>query len=196
MVKILLIDSYDSFTYNLVDYLTQFGGDVHVLANNDNKLTNEKYLKQFQGIVLSPGPSRPENAGHLLFVCSLIRGKVPILGICLGMQALALHLGGQVIHAKMPMHGKTSFINHAQIGVFTGISSPMEVMRYHSLVVATNTLPKAYFSAFSLDTDEPMALYLDKGLTQAVQFHPESILTQFGKCIIKNWLHSLQNTNL
>ena len=184
---ILMIDNYDSFTYNLVQYLGELGQDIRVFRND--KITVNKIKKLRPGrIVISPGPGRPENAG---ISCSVIRefsGKVPILGVCLGHQCIGYVYAGRVVGAKRLMHGKTSLIFHDQKTIFKGIPNPFEATRYHSLIVERKSLPGCLAITAWTKEKEIMGLRHKDYPLWGVQFHPESILTKQGKAILANFL--------
>jgi anthranilate synthase/aminodeoxychorismate synthase-like glutamine amidotransferase len=184
---VLMIDNYDSFTYNLVQYLGELGAKVKVYRNDKITLNGIKKLRP-KRIVISPGPGRPENAG---ISCALIKefaGKLPILGVCLGHQAIGFVYGGRIIQAKQLMHGKTSWIYHQKKDIFQGIPNPFEATRYHSLVVERKTFPVALeITAWTKD-QEIMGLKHKSYPLWGMQFHPESVLTKYGKDILANFL--------
>lgn len=190
MKKIFLIDNYDSFTYNIYQYLGKLGVDVVVLRND--KFTFEEFEKMnFDGVVISPGPSRPENAGLTVNFIQNYAGKIPILGICLGHQAIGYAFGAKIIRAKKVMHGKTSEIYHDGKTIFYRLKNPFIATRYHSLLVDKNTLPQEFeISAWTID-DEIMGIRHKKFFLEGVQFHPESILTEDGILIFKNFIERL-----
>ena len=184
---VLMIDNYDSFTYNLVQYLGALGAKVIVYRNDKITLEKIAQLKPFK-ILISPGPGRPENAG---ISCDLIRkfaGKVPILGVCLGHQAIAYVYGGRIVGAAKLMHGKTSLIYHNHKGIFSGIPNPFEATRYHSLIVEKKSLPNTLEITAWTKKNEIMGLKHKDFPLWGVQFHPESILTRCGKDILANFL--------
>jgi anthranilate synthase component 2 len=185
---ILVIDNYDSFTYNLVQYMAELKATVKVFRNDAVKVEAIEELAPTH-IVISPGPGRPEDAGISVDVIRRYGGRMPILGVCLGHQAIGYAFGGQIVRAKKLMHGKTSEIQHAQQGVFKGLKNGFEATRYHSLVIERQTLPKELeLTAWTKD-GEVMGVrhkYL-RGL-EGVQFHPESILTLEGKALLSNFL--------
>lgn len=185
---ILMIDNYDSFTFNLVQYLGELGQDIKVFRNDKITINTIKKLKPAK-IVISPGPGRPEDAG---ISCELIKefaAKIPILGVCLGHQCIAYVYGSRIIGAKKLMHGKVSWIYHNQENIFKGITNPFEATRYHSLVVERKTLSKCLqITAWTKQDNEIMGLKHNDYPLFGVQFHPESILTKFGKDILKNFL--------
>ncbi len=183
---VLLIDNYDSFTYNLYQYLSEF---CEVVVFRNDKITiKEIYELKPEAIVISPGPSVPENAGISIQVVREFKDKVPILGICLGHQAIAAAFGTKIIRAPIPMHGKVSLIYHSGNPLFDGIENPFEATRYHSLVVDIDTLsPSLSVIAWTLDKLIMGIQYEDKPV-YGVQFHPESIFTPSGKKLIRNFL--------
>ena len=185
---VLMIDNYDSFTYNLVQYFGELGARVKVFRND--KLTLQK-IKQLapEKIVISPGPGRPENAGISCELIKAFAGSIPLLGVCLGHQAIGLVYGGRIIRAKRLMHGKVSLIYHNQKAIFKGIPCPFKGTRYHSLVIEKKSLPKVLeITAWTNDDNEIMGVAHKKFPVWGVQFHPESILTDVGKDIIRNFL--------
>lgn len=184
---ILMIDNYDSFTYNLVQYLGALKENIKVYRNDKITLERSKKLKP-ERIVISPGPGRPEDAG---ISCALIKefaGKIPILGVCLGHQAIGYVYGGRIIIAKRLMHGKTSLIYHNQQTIFRGIVNPFEATRYHSLLVEKKSLPRCLEITAWTKEKEIMGLKHKEYPLWGVQFHPESILTKVGKDILANFL--------
>ncbi len=189
---ILLFDNYDSFTYNLLDLVKQLNVEVKVVRNNELTLS-EIILLNPQGIIISPGPGRPENSGILMPLINHYFNKIPIFGVCLGMQALGLHSGATLDYAKHPMHGKTSKIFHNNHIMFEGVQDEEEMMRYHSLILKNNPLEFA-ITAKSED-EEIMAIAHNELPIWAVQFHPESILSKNGPLIIRNWLSHFQLIN-
>jgi anthranilate synthase/aminodeoxychorismate synthase-like glutamine amidotransferase len=185
---ILVIDNYDSFTYNLVQYLGELGTQPLVRRNDEITLDEIAALKP-ERIVISPGPGRPERAGVTLDVIKRFGPTVPLLGVCLGHQAIGMAFGGSVVRANAPMHGKTSVISHNGQGVFVGIASPFTVARYHSLVVQKEGLPKVLeISAQTEDDGTIMALRHREFPIHGVQFHPESIMTREGQHLLRNFL--------
>ena len=194
---ILVIDNYDSFTYNLVQYLGELGAqwpvaqDIQVYRNDQIDLEKIQYL-QPQGVVISPGPGRPEDAGISLELIRQLGPTLPILGVCLGHQSIGQVFGGKVINAPELMHGKTSAVYHQGQGIFAGIESPFSATRYHSLVVERESLPSCLEITAWLEDGLIMALqHRDYLHIQGVQFHPESILTSHGKSLLENFLKSL-----
>jgi anthranilate synthase/aminodeoxychorismate synthase-like glutamine amidotransferase len=185
---LLVIDNYDSFTYNLVQYLGELGTTPIVRRNNEVTLDEIAALRPEQ-IVISPGPGRPEQAGITLDVIKTFGPSVPLLGVCLGHQAIGMAFGGSVVRATAPMHGKTSAINHDGRGVFAGIASPFTVARYHSLVVQREGLPADLEVAAQTEDDGTvMALRHKAYPIHGVQFHPESIMTREGSHLLRNFL--------
>lgn len=184
---ILMIDNYDSFTYNLVQYLGALGADIRVFRNDKITVEKVKRLKP-QKIVISPGPGRPEDAGNTCTVIEKFSDKIPILGVCLGHQAIGYVYGGRIIQAKRLMHGKTSTVYHNQEDIFKGIVNPFEATRYHSLLVDRKTLPECLEITAWTKEKEIMSLKHKEYPLWGVQFHPESILTTVGKDILANFL--------
>jgi anthranilate synthase/aminodeoxychorismate synthase-like glutamine amidotransferase len=185
---VLVIDNYDSFTYNLVQYLGELGAEVRVMRN-DSVSVDEVAAARADRIVISPGPGRPEQAGVTMSVIRELGRTTPILGVCLGHQAIGAVFGGRVVRAGVPMHGKTSTIEHDGRGVFQNISGPFVASRYHSLVVADDDLPgELEVSARTKDEGIVMGLRHREWPVHGVQFHPESILTAEGRTILRNFL--------
>ena len=189
---ILMLDNYDSFTYNVVQYLSELGAEVKVCRNDEITINDIKNINP-EKIVISPGPCTPDEAGISMEVVRDLAGVFPILGICLGHQSIAQAMGGTVIRARQVMHGKTSLIYHNGEGVFNGIDTPILATRYHSLVVDRRTLPSCFeITAWSRratgENDEIMAFRHRDFPLQGVQFHPESILTEHGHALLKNFL--------
>lgn len=189
---LVMIDNYDSFTYNLVQYLAELGEDVHVFRNDEIELDALKAMEPDR-IVISPGPCTPNEAGISLEVIERFAGQVPILGVCLGHQSIGQAYGGKIIHAKQIMHGKTSMVHHNNKGVFAGLSNPFEATRYHSLVIAPDSLPSCLeITAWTEDEngelDEIMGVRHKTDCVEGVQFHPESILSQHGHDLLRNFL--------
>ncbi len=189
---LLMIDNYDSFTYNLVQYFGELGQDVKVVRNDAMTVAEIAALKP-ERIVISPGPCTPNEAGVSLEVLEKLSGTVPILGVCLGHQSLGQAFGGEVVRARTIMHGKTSPIRHKGVGVFAGLPDPFEATRYHSLVVRRETLPDclevtAWTEHADGSVDEIMGLRHKTLPVEGVQFHPESILTQHGHDMLRNFL--------
>jgi len=185
---ILLIDNYDSFTYNLFQYLGELGEEVKVIRNDKISIEEIRALNPDR-IVLSPGPGRPENAGILIALIQQLYKEFPILGICLGHQGIGYAFGAEIVKAENIMHGKTSFLAAKQASVFKGLEEPVEVMRYHSLVIKNGTLPKEFtVLASSIDDQEIMAIKHNKFPLYGFQFHPESVGTETGKQLIANFI--------
>jgi anthranilate synthase component 2 len=189
---LLMIDNYDSFTYNLVQYLGELGAEVHVVRNDE--LTVEEALALHpERIVVSPGPCTPNEAGISVPLIKAAAGKAPILGVCLGHQSIGQAFGGTIVKARAVMHGKTSPIHHAGQGVFAGLEEPFEATRYHSLVIESDSLPDAFeVTAWTVtedgERDEIMGVRHRTLPVQGVQFHPESILTHQGHDLLRNFL--------
>ena len=182
----LVIDSYDSFVYNIVQYLGELGADP-VVVRNDEVTVSEAVALAPDGVLLSPGPGRPEDAGILCDVITAFAGRVPVFGVCLGHQAIGHVYGGHVVRAPNLMHGKTSYITHAGTGVFTGLASPLEATRYHSLVIDRATLPDVL--EITAECDGLIMGVRHRELdVEGVQFHPESILTAAGHDLLRNFL--------
>ncbi len=190
MARLLLIDNYDSFTYNLLHYLGELGASVEVIRNNVASV--EQVLgRGADGIVISPGPATPDDAGICLDLIRSGAGKVPMLGVCLGHQAMGQAFGGDVVRAPYPMHGKTSAISHTGSGVFKGLPSPFTATRYHSLIVKRDTLPACFEVTAQTDDGLIMGLQHREFALHGVQFHPESIASQHGHALLKNFLDQL-----
>ena len=184
---LLMIDNYDSFTYNLVQYLSEIGQEVKVYRND--KITIEEVNKlNPKYIVISPGPCTPNEAGISLELINSFKGKVPILGVCLGHQSIGQAFGGKIIHAQTIMHGKTSQIFHENTGVFNGIKSPFTATRYHSLVIDKKSLPDCFDITAWTDDNEIMGIKHKDLPIEGGQFHPESILSEYGHDLLKNFL--------
>ncbi len=186
---ILMIDNYDSFTYNLVQYLSELGEKLIVHRNDKITLEEIEGLRPSH-IVVSPGPGRPHDAGISIDVIKKFSGKVPILGVCLGHQCIGQAFGGKIIIAKKLMHGKTSIIYHNGKGIFKDIPDPFEATRYHSLIVQKRSLPSSLQVIAETKDKEIMALKHKKLPVWGVQFHPESILTSEGKKLLKNFINT------
>ncbi len=189
---LLMIDNYDSFTYNVVQYLAELGADVQVFRN-DKITTDEISQLAPERIVISPGPCTPNEAGVSIETILKFAGTIPILGICLGHQSIGQAFGGRIVHAKQIMHGKTSLIYHSDSGVFNGLASPYEATRYHSLVIHKDSLPDclevtAWTETESGEIDEIMGIRHKEFQIEGVQFHPESILTEHGHALLKRFL--------
>ena len=184
---ILMIDNYDSFTYNLVQYLRELLADVRVVRNDSLTLAEIEQLAP-EAIVISPGPGRPEDAGVSCDVIRTFSGRVPILGVCLGHQAMGLVFGARIVHAKRLMHGKTSEVTTDSKGLFEDINRPITVMRYHSLAVEEASIPSSLVVTARADDGEIMGIRHREHCTEGIQFHPESIMTPMGKRILRNFL--------
>jgi len=191
-MMVFVLDNYDSFTYNLVQYLGELGAEVVVRRNDQVTVTGVEALKPGR-IVVSPGPCTPQEAGISMEVIRHFAGKVPVLGVCLGHQALGAAFGGKVVRARNLMHGKTSLVEHDGKTIFLGLSSPMTATRYHSLIVAEDSLPdELEVSAWAREKDGTrviMGLRHKKYPVEGVQFHPESVLTEEGKKLVGNFLN-------
>ncbi len=189
---LLMIDNYDSFTYNLVQYLGELGADVRVYRNDCISLQEIEDL-QPEKIVISPGPCTPNEAGISIDTIRQFAGRVPILGVCLGHQSIGQAFGGRIGHARAIMHGKTSMMHHSNVGVFKGLPNPFEATRYHSLVIEPDSLPDCLeVTAWTADdsgaVDEIMGVRHKTMAVEGVQFHPESILTGSGHDLLRNFL--------
>ncbi|MEE9590873.1 MAG: aminodeoxychorismate/anthranilate synthase component II [Thermodesulfobacteriota bacterium] len=184
---LLMIDNYDSFTYNLVQYFGELDEDVKVYRNNDISIVEIEALKP-EKIVISPGPCDPEKAGISVEVVKHFAGKLPILGVCLGHQSIGYAFGARILRADRLMHGKTSQIHHDGKTIFKGIEDPFIATRYHSLIIDRETLPECFEISAWTDENEIMGIRHRGLLLEGVQFHPESILTDSGKDILRNFL--------
>ncbi len=191
-MKILTIDNYDSFTWNLVQLLGELGAEVEVVRNDEITVDDVRNRKP-SGILLSPGPCTPREAGITVATIERYMGKIPILGVCLGHQSIGAALGGKIVRAKRIMHGKTSPILHDGTGVFEGLSNPFDATRYHSLVIERESCPRDLEITAWTSDGEIMGIRHKKlgAALQGVQFHPESIATPEGRELMKNWLGSL-----
>lgn len=189
---LLMIDNYDSFTYNLVQYFGELGADVHVYRNDQITVEQiEKLSPQY--LVISPGPCSPTEAGISVEAIQHFAGKIPILGVCLGHQSIGQAFGGRIVHASSIMHGKTSMIYHHDRGVFKGLENPFEATRYHSLVIEKASLPEclevtAWTQQDNGEMDEIMGVKHKTLAVEGIQFHPESILTAHGHAMLRNFL--------
>lgn len=189
---ILLIDNYDSFTYNLFQYVSELGKEVKVVRNDAITLDEIAELNP-EAIILSPGPGAPAEAGICIETVQRFAGEIPILGICLGHQAIGEAFGGSIIHARVIKHGKTSLIEHKGEGVYQGLENPLEVMRYHSLVVDKTKVPSELeVTSISSEDDEIMGLKHQEHQVIGLQFHPESIGTAVGKTMLKNFFTMIE----
>ncbi len=187
---ILVIDNYDSFTYNLVQYLSELGAEV-VVARNDAITVEEIRERLPEGILISPGPGRPEEAGVSVDAIAALGAEIPIFGVCLGHQGIAQHFGASIVRAERLMHGRTSQIHHEGRGVFKNLPSPLTATRYHSLIVKRDTIPSTLEITAWTDQDEVMGIRHVELPIEGVQFHPESFLTEHGHELIRNWLSSI-----
>ena len=190
-MNVLMIDNYDSFTYNLVQYLGELGVDLEVVRNDAVDVERIVAMAP-QAIVISPGPGTPDQAGVSLGLIRRLGSTTPVLGVCLGHQAIGQAYGATVARAKAQMHGKTSMIRHDGRGVFAGLSNPFVATRYHSLVVVRDTVPETLEVTAVAEDGEIMGLRHRRHPVEGVQFHPESILTVEGKQLLKNFLTTLQ----
>jgi anthranilate synthase/aminodeoxychorismate synthase-like glutamine amidotransferase len=189
MVRVLVIDNYDSFVFNLAQYLGELGADP-IVHRNDALTIDEALALEPDAILLSPGPGRPESAGILCDLVAAAAGQVPLLGVCLGNQAIGQVFGGRVVSAPELMHGKASWVRHDGAGIFAGLPSPLEATRYHSLVVERATVPDCLTVSAETDDGVIMGLRHREFPVEGVQFHPESILTTCGHDLLRNWLAS------
>ena len=184
---LLLIDNYDSFTYNLFQYLSELGEEVMVVRNDKMGLEEMQKLSP-ERIVISPGPGTPEQAGISNDVIRRFGARIPILGVCLGHQCIGYTYGAEIVRADRLMHGKTSMIYHDGRTIFAGLANPFEATRYHSLIVKKDTLPDCLEISAWTDQDEIMGVRHKQSLVEGVQFHPESVLTVVGKDLLRNFL--------
>ena len=188
MTKILVVDNYDSFVFNLVQYLQQLGAEVVVKRNDE---VNADSISGFDGVLLSPGPGTPEDAGACMeIVNAAIEKQKPLLGVCLGHQAIGAALGGTVSRAPELLHGKTSQVQHKNEGVFKDLKSPFRATRYHSLAIETPSVPKDLLVTATTDTGVIMGVKHKSAPIEGVQFHPESVLTEGGHRLLANWLET------
>lgn len=191
LARVLLIDNYDSFTYNLVQYLGELGEEVRVYRNDEIGLDGIESLHP-ERIVISPGPCTPAEAGVSVPLVERFAGKVPILGVCLGHQSIGQAFGGRIVHARRVMHGKTSAIQHEGQGVFRTLPKPFQATRYHSLAVERASLPQCLEVTAWADDGEIMGLRHRTLPVEGVQFHPESILTEHGHQLLRNFLEGVR----
>ncbi|MBP2073319.1 anthranilate synthase component II [Thermoanaerobacterium butyriciformans] len=189
---LLLIDNYDSFTYNLYQFIGEIYPDIKVLRNDQIEVSDIILMKP-DGIVLSPGPGRPENAGICIDVIKKISDKIPILGICLGHQAIGYAYGAKIIKSNIIKHGKTSIVTHNGQGLFNGIKNPIRAMRYHSLIIDKDSLTDELEITAEAEDGTIMGIRHKKFPVYGLQFHPESILTEKGKSILKNYVEGICN---
>jgi anthranilate synthase component 2 len=188
---VLMIDNYDSFTYNLVQYLGELGEDVRVHRNDEISLEEVAALAPAR-IVVSPGPCTPAQAGISVPLIRRFAGRIPILGVCLGHQAIGEAFGGKIVHAQQVMHGKTSQVHHRDAGVFRGLPNPLTATRYHSLVIERDSRPEVLEVTAWTDDGEIMGVRHRDLAVEGVQFHPESILTECGHELLKNFLTEIR----
>lgn len=188
MARILVVDNYDSFVYNLVQYLAQIGAEVEVWRNDDIRFAEPDWPDGFDGVLLSPGPGTPEEAGVCIDLVGQVAGRVPIFGVCLGLQAISVAFGGVVNRAPELLHGKTSPVHHDGRGVFAGLPNPLTATRYHSLALDPATVPQMLEVSATTDSGVIMALRHRDLAVECVQFHPESVLTEGGHQMLANWL--------
>jgi anthranilate synthase component II len=194
MSRLLLIDNYDSFTYNLYQYLSELGADVTVIRNDALTLEDVETMDP-DGIVLSPGPGRPQDAGVCIPVIDRFVGRKPILGVCLGHQAIAAAYGAEIVGAPELLHGKTSFIHHDGTGLYAGMDPEFQAVRYHSLVADRKTLPDVLVVDSETSDGLVMGVHHRDEPVFGVQFHPESILTDGGKILLQNFLDVVHQAN-
>ena len=193
MTRILVVDNYDSFVYNLVQYLAQLGAEVEVWRNDDPRLSNGpagdvSWVAGFDGVLLSPGPGTPESAGECIPIVRDLGGRLPIFGVCLGLQSIAVAYGGVVGRAPELLHGKTSPVFHDGRGVFAGLPNPFTATRYHSLALDPDTVPDCLEVSARTESGVIMAIRHRDLPVESVQFHPESVLTEGGYQMLANWL--------
>ncbi len=189
MARILVVDNYDSFVYNIVQYLYEIGVDeLQVWRNDDERFSSADWVDGFDGVLLSPGPGTPEEAGVCVELLKTTSGRVPIFGVCLGLQSMGVAFGGVVDRAPELLHGKTSDVFHEGQGVFAGLPSPITCTRYHSLAIVPETLPDVLEVTARTESGVIMAVRHREHPTESVQFHPESVLTQGGYQMLANWL--------
>ncbi len=190
---IMMIDNYDSFTYNLVQYLRILGEEVRVLRN-DEATADEIIDQRPRAVVISPGPGRPEDAGISVQLIEKCAGRVPVLGVCLGHQAIAVTFGARVDRARNLMHGKTSMVTADGRTIYSGIKRPFQAMRYHSLAVARDRLPSCLEVSARADDGEIMGIRHRRYAIEGIQFHPESIMTPVGKRLLRNFIKQQANS--
>ncbi len=190
---LLMIDNYDSFTYNLVQYFGELGEEATVVRNDQITLEQIADLSPAY-LVLSPGPCTPDDAGISVSAVQAFAGEIPILGVCLGHQSIAQAFGGEIVHAKQLMHGKTSPVEHLGVGVFNRLESPLETTRYHSLAIKRSSLPRCFEITAWTEDGEIMAIKHRELAVEGVQFHPESIMTESGHEMLNNFLMQYRST--
>lgn len=195
MSRVLVIDNYDSFVYNIVSYLAQLDAEVEVWRNDDARFDAGGWFEPFDGVLLSPGPGTPEEAGVCVDVVRQVAGVRPLFGVCLGLQAMAVAYGGSVDRAPELLHGKTSPVFHEGEGVFAGLASPITTTRYHSLAIVPATLPEELKVTARTESGVIMAVRHRRLPVEAVQFHPESVLTEGGYQMLANWLAECGDTD-
>jgi anthranilate synthase component 2 len=188
---LLMIDNYDSFTYNLVQYLGELGEEVRVARNDEISLEDIAAMKPAR-IVVSPGPCTPNEAGVSVPLIREFAGKIPILGVCLGHQSIGQAFGGRVVHAGSVMHGKTSVVHHTDQGVFHGLPQDFRATRYHSLAIERSSMPACLEITAESEDGEIMGVRHRELAVEGVQFHPESVLTEYGHQLLKNFLHDVR----
>ena len=192
MARILVIDNYDSFVYNIVQYLAQIGAEVEVWRNDDDRFGaagfDDSWAQDFDGVLLSPGPGTPEGAGVCIEVVRRLSGRLPLFGVCLGLQSMGVAYGGVVDRAPELLHGKVSEVFHEGTGVFAGLPSPISCTRYHSLAIVPETLPEELEVTARTATGVIMGVRHREHAVESVQFHPESVLTQGGHQMLATWL--------
>lgn len=193
VTRILVIDNYDSFVHNIAQYLAQLGADVELWRNDDPRFSAVDWAEGYDGVLISPGPGAPESAGVSVDVIRQLAGKKPVFGVCLGLQSMAVAFGATVDRASEQLHGKVSEVFHDGAGVFRGLPSPIEVTRYHSLAVVEDTVPPELEVTARTQSGVVMAMKHRDMLIEAVQFHPESVLTQGGYQMLANWLGDCGN---
>jgi para-aminobenzoate synthetase component 2 len=186
-VRILVVDNYDSFVYNIVQYLAQLGAEVEVWRNDDERFATD-WVADFDGVLISPGPGTPEEAGICVDLVRTQAGKLPIFGVCLGLQSICVAYGGVVSRAPELLHGKTSLVHHDGRGVFAGLPNPITATRYHSLALDPATTPPELEVSAQTDSGVIMAVRHRSLPVESVQFHPESVLTEGGYQMLANWL--------
>ena len=195
MARILVVDNYDSFVWNIVSYLAQIGAEVEVWRNDDPRFDDEAWTDGFDGVLLSPGPGTPEAAGVCIDVVRTKGEQIPIFGVCLGLQSIGVAYGGVVGRAPELLHGKTSLVHHDGRGVFAGLPNPFTATRYHSLAIDPETVPDELEVSARTDSGVIMAVRHRTQPVESVQFHPESVLTEGGYQMLANWLAACGDTD-